>query len=140
MRYRTGLLRGLTAAMVLGFVSAAAYAEDKDKKADPTGTWKWSFTSQQGQTFESTLKLRRDGDKLAGTYTGRGGQEIAVEDLKYEAGDLAFKVTRERDGQKFTARYRGKVSADTIKGQVETDFGGQNRTRDWEAKRAEDKK
>ena len=40
-------------------------------------------------------------------------------------------ITRERDGQSFTIKYSGKVSADTITGKIETG----DRTRDWKAER-----
>jgi len=42
---------------------------------------------------------------------------------------------RERDGQKLTSKYSGKLAGDTIKGKIETERDGQTRTRDWEAKR-----
>ena len=46
------------------------------------------------------------------------------------------KVTRERDGQKFTIKYSGKTSGDTLKGKMEVNFGGEDRSFDFEAKRA----
>jgi hypothetical protein len=45
-------------------------------------------------------------------------------------------VTRERDGNKFTIKFKGKVSGDTIKGKSEIDRDGQTQSRDWEAKRS----
>jgi hypothetical protein len=110
------------------------------EKPGIAGTWKWSFTTQQGQTFESTVKLKLEGDRLTGAYVGRSGQETAIEDGNFKDGEVSFRVTRERDGQKFTSQYRGKLAGDTIKGQSESNFGGQARTRDWEAKRVEEKK
>ena len=53
----------LTVALAVGLLSSRAWAQGK---ADPTGTWKWSFTTQDGQTRESTLKLKLDGGKLSG--------------------------------------------------------------------------
>jgi hypothetical protein len=35
---------------------------------------------------------------------------------KYKDGELSFTITRERNGQKMTTKYAGKVSGDTIKG------------------------
>ena len=61
-------------------------------------------------------------------------------DAKYKDGELSFSVTREgRDGQKMTSKYSGKLSGDTIKGKIEMPArgGGEARTLDWEAKRAE---
>lgn len=105
-----------------------------DDSANPTGTWKWSATFNN-QTREFTLKLKLEGDKLSGAMLGRDNQETPIEDASYKDGEVAFKVTRERNGQKFTVKYKGKVDGDTIKGKSEADFNGQTRSRDWEAKR-----
>lgn len=109
-------------------------ANAQDKKVDPTGTWKWSFTGQNGQTRETTLNLKLDGDKLTGTISGRGG-ETAIEEAKIKGEEISFQVTREFQGNKVTMKYNGKISGDTIKGKTETQRDGEPRTRDWEAKR-----
>ena len=69
---------------------------------------------------------------------GRDNQETPIEDATYKDGEVSFKVTRERNGQKFTTKYHGKVSGDTIKGKAESERQGQAQSRDWEAKRAKD--
>jgi hypothetical protein len=124
----------VTFAVCVGLVGLAR-AEDK---ANPTGTWKWSVTGANGQTRETTLKLKLDGGKLTGAVVGRNGQETAIDDATFKDGQISFKVTRERMGQKFTTKYSGKLSGDTIKGKSEFDRGGQTQSRDWEAKRAKD--
>src|SRR5256885_1977493 len=109
--------RLMGAALVLtlaGFVGTAR-AEDKAKL---TGTWKWSVTVNN-QTRETTLKLKQDGDKLTGAVVGRNNQETAIEDASFKDGQVSFKVTRERNGQKRTTKYTGKLSGDTIKGKAE---------------------
>jgi hypothetical protein len=125
---------GVLALTFVGLVSPAR-ADDK-AKADPTGTWKWSVTAQGGQTRETTLKLKLDGGKLTGAIVGRNNQETAIEDASFKDGTVSFKVTRERNNQKFTTKYSGKLTGDTIKGKTEAEAGGQTRMRDWEAKRA----
>jgi len=105
--------------------------------ADPSGTWKWS-TTFNGQTRETTLKLNLEGDKLTGTMVGRSGRETAIQDGKYKDGGVSFTVVRERNGQKMTSKFSGKVSDDTIKGKVEFERQGQAQSRDWEAKRVKE--
>jgi len=105
-----------------------------DKKVDPAGTWKWSFTGQNGQTRETTLKLKMDGDKLTGTVSGRNG-DTAIEEAKLKDDTISFQVTREFNGNKFTQKYSGKISGDTIKGKIEFARNGEAQSRDWEAKR-----
>lgn len=118
------------AAMVVGFPSAS----QADEKADPTGTWKWSVTFGD-QTREFTLKLKLEGDKLTGAMLGRDNQETPIEDASFKDGEVAFAVTRERNGQKFTIKYKGKLEGDTIKGKSEFERNGEKQSRDWEAKR-----
>ena len=123
-----------SAAIVLAFVGLASIANAEDK-ANPTGTWKWSV-ERNGQVRETTLKLKLDGDTLTGTVSGRDGKDNAIEDATFKDGEVAFKVTRERKGQKFTVKYQGKVSGDTIKGKSEFEREGKAQSRDWEAKRS----
>jgi hypothetical protein len=124
----------LTAMLISLAVANFTRATLADESTDPTGTWKWSVTFNN-QTREMTLKLKLEGDKLSGTMLGRDNQETAIEDAKYKDGEVSFTVTRERNGQKFTIKYQGKVSGDTIKGKAEFQRDGQAQSRDWEAKR-----
>lgn len=123
--------RSMWFVMLALVVCALAWAAE-----NPTGTWKWT-TEVNGQKRENTLKLKLEGDKLTGALVGRNNQETAIEDGKYKDADLSFKVVRERNGQKITSKYAGKITGDTIKGKIETD-AGQNREREWEAKRAKE--
>jgi hypothetical protein len=126
----------LSAFVIPAFVRADE--ADKDSKAKVDGTWKWSFTTQDGQTRESTAKLKQEGDKVTGTVSGRQGNDTEIKDGKLDKeGNLTFTVTREFNGNTMTAKYHGKVEGDTIKGKIETKRGdGESRERDWEAKRA----
>lgn len=113
---------------------AGLLASAEDKKIDPTGTWKSSFTNQNGQVRETVINLKLDGDKLTGTVSGRNG-DTAIESGKISDDDISFQVTREFNGNKVVIKYSGKISGDTIKGKTESERDGQPQTRDWEAKR-----
>jgi hypothetical protein len=128
--------RVLPGVVVLVLVGLAGMARAEDK-ADPTGTWKWTVQSNNGDR-EVTLKLKLDGDKLTGSMPGRNNRETKIEDGTFKDSEVTFKVTRERNGQKTVITYKGKVSGDTIKGKIETDRDGETRSRDWEAKRSKD--
>ena len=127
------MMKRLAAAAVLlalvGLVGTARAAED------PTGTWK--FTAMLGKkSTDATLKLKLDGDKLTGTVglaEGRG--DTAISDGTFKDDKVSFTVTRELKGQKFTQKYSGTVSGDTIKGKIESERDGKSRSADWEAKR-----
>jgi hypothetical protein len=129
-------LRSLLVVSVWGVISATTFAQDK---ANPNGTWKWSFTTANGETFEMSVKLKLDGEKLTGMFVGRDGRETPIEEAKYKDGDVAFQVTRERDGNKFTVKYHGKVTGDSIKGSAELNIGGEDRSFDWNPTRVAEK-
>lgn len=136
------ILTSLTTAACLGLILGIT-AQAQDKKVDPTGTWKWSQAGRQGgNPVEMTLKLKLEGEKLTGSVTrpGRQGgdpQETAIENAKLKGDEVSFEVTREFQGNKFTTKYNGKISGDTIKGTTERPGrdGGDPRKDPWEAKR-----
>jgi hypothetical protein len=119
------------AAAVLALVGLTGAAR-ADDKPNPTGTWKWKFEIN-GQEREFTLKLKLEGDKLTGAMVGRDGNETAIEDAKYKDGEVSFKVTRERNGNKITSKYSGKISGDKFKAKSETEVNGETRKREFEA-------
>ncbi len=133
--------RAIGVALLLAFTACFnVQAEDKEKaKADPTGTWKWTVTFNN-QSRDVTLKLKLDGDKLTGSMPGRNNTETAIEEGTFKDNEVAFSVTRERNGQKFTTKYKGKLDGDTIKGQTESVRNGETQKRDWEAKREKEEK
>jgi len=104
----------------------AAAAQD----ASPAGKWKWSV-ERNGESFESKLELKLDGDKLTGTFTGRDGKETPIAEASFKDGEVKFQVSRERNGETVTMKYSGKVAGDTITGKAENG----DRSRDWKAER-----
>ncbi|AMV27835.1 hypothetical protein VT84_25760 [Gemmata sp. SH-PL17] len=120
----------LTAALVLGLAGTVT-AEDK---AGPVGTWKCE-TDIMGQKRESTVTIKKDGDKFTGTAIGQDKKEVKLDNVKFKDGELTFSVDREREGTKFTIKYKLKVDKDTVKGKAEAEFGGETRSFDVEGKR-----
>ena len=126
------LALGLLAA---GLVVVTGTTRAQDKAADPTGTWTWTV-ERKGEKREVTLKLVNAGGKLTGTVSAGKDGESKIEDGSFKDGEVRFSVTRERNGEKFTSKYGGKLSGDAIKGSYETTVGGKEQKKDWEAKRA----
>ena len=123
------------AAVLTVTVILSGMAEAADKNF--TGKWLYSWTTQDGNKIETTFDLKQDGDKVTGTVTGRGGQKTEISDGAVKDGLLTFKVVREREGNKFTVDYSGKLEGDSIKGKTAMEFNGNKREREFEAKRAE---
>jgi hypothetical protein len=125
--------RFVMAGLVVALAGLVAGVRADDKKADPTGTWTLTMEIK-GQKREQTLKLKLDGAKLTGTIQ-RKDQETPIEDGKFKDGEISFNVSREVKGEKITTKYTGKVTGDTMKGKMESKFGGQDFTVDFEGKK-----
>ena len=121
--------RLLAAAFAAGLLTATALA------ADPTGTWKWTVSTPNGD-LETTLTLALKDGALTGTYSNSFGN-TAISNTSLKDAAIAFDVQREFDGNKFILKYQGKLDGDTIKGTIEVPGmdGGEPRKVDWNAKR-----
>lgn len=103
--------------------------------ADPTGTWKWTARSPNGDV-ETTLKLESTDGKLAGAYSNQFG-DAAISHPSLQDDVIAFEVVRDLGGSKYVVKYRGKLEGDTITGTIEAPGhdGGKSLKLDWDAKR-----
>ena len=106
-------------AFTLAFaLNSPAFAADNNL----AGTWKATFTARNGQTIESTLKLKQDGDKLSGVVIGRNGNETPLDEITLAGDQLSLKFTRERNGEKVAA-YRDPSGAVTLRSAICTHMG-----------------
>jgi hypothetical protein len=121
----------LSAALVLGL---SGLAGARDEKADPVGTWKCAYEIGD-QKRMSTLTIKKDGDKLAGTMSWPDQKEAKLKDVKLKDGTLTFSAEREVMDNKFTVEYKLMIDGDKLKGKGTVEFGGEKREFDIEAKR-----
>ena len=121
----------LATALVFGLCGLAGA---RDAKADPVGTWKCEYEIG-GQRRESTLSVKKDGDKLTGTMTYQDKQEAKLKNLKLKDGELTFSVDRKLMDMTFTVEYKLKVEGDKLKGKAAADFGGEKMEFDIEGQR-----
>jgi len=132
--------RFMKLALVVAMVAFVTGVQADDKN-NPTGTWKWTPAAggggggKKGTPREMTLKLKLDGDKLTGSLPGRGDQETQIEDGTFKNGEVSFKITRERNGNKTTTTYKAKVDGDKMTGTIDR---GQGEPTKFEAKRSKD--
>ncbi len=117
--------------LVVSWLGSSALAAD----ANVIGTWKSSFTTSDGQTMQSSLKIKQAGDQLSGTVSGRNGNEFPMDEVKLTGDQLSLKVTRERNGEKITMRVVATANGDSLKGKLQSNWGGEDRTVDWVATR-----
>ncbi len=121
----------LSAALVLGLCSLAGAEGDK---ADPVGTWKCAYKIGDQQRM-STLTIKKDGDKLAGTMSWPDQKETKLKDLKLKDGALTFSAERKFKDNTFTVEYKLTIDGDKLRGKGAVDAGGEKREFDIEGKR-----
>ena len=123
----------LSMALVLGVCGLAGAADDK--VVDPVGTWKCEYEIG-GQKRTSTLTIKKDGDKLAGTMSWPDQNETKLKDLKLKDGTLTFSAVRKlRMDDEITVEYKLTIDGDKLKGKGAAEFGGEKREFDIEGKR-----
>jgi hypothetical protein len=120
----------LSVAFVLGVCGLAVAAD----KVDPVGTWKCEYEIG-GQKRTSTLTIKKDRDKLAGTMSWPDQKETNLENLKLKDGTLTFSAERKFMDNQFTVEYKLTIDGDKLKGKGATEFGGQKREWDINGKR-----
>jgi hypothetical protein len=120
-----------SAALVLGICGVAVA---QGEKADPVGTWKCEY--QIGEMKRtSTLTIKKEGDKLAGTMSWPDQKEAQLKDVKLKDADLTFSAERELMENKLNIEYKFTITGDKLKGKGAVEFGGQKREFDIEATR-----
>ena len=113
----------LSAALVLGLCGLAGA---RDKKADPVGTWKCEY--QIGDMKRtSTLTIKKDGDKLAGTMRWPDQKDEKLKDVKLKDGTLTFSAVRKLMNNEITVEYKLTIDGDKLKGTGAAEVGGEKR-------------
>jgi len=120
----------LSMALVLGVCGLAGAAD----KVDPVGTWNCEYEIG-GQKLTSTLTIKKDGDKLAGTMSWPNQKETNLKDLKLKDGTLTFSAVRKLMDNEIPVEYTLKIDGDKFKGKGAAEFGGQKQEFDFEGKR-----
>ncbi len=121
----------LSAALVLGLCGLAGA---RDEKADPVGTWKCEYDIG-GMKRMSTLTIKKDGDKLAGTMSWPDQKAAKLKDVKLKDGELTFSAVRLIMDNKFTVEYKFTINRDKLKGKGAVEVGGEKREFDIAGKR-----
>jgi hypothetical protein len=120
----------LSMALVLGVCGLAGAAD----KVEPVGTWKCEYEIG-GQQRTSTLTIKKDGDKLAGTMSWPDQKDEKLKDVKLKEGTLTFSVVRKFMDNEFTVEFTLTIDGDKLKGKGAVEFGGQKQEYDIEGKR-----
>ena len=120
----------LSIALVLGVCGLARAAD----KVEPVGKWKCEYEIGD-QKRTSTLTIKKDGDKLAGTMSWPNQKETKLKDLKLKDGTLTFSAVRKLQENEITVAYTLTIDGDKLKGKGAVENGGTKTEFDIEGKR-----
>ena len=121
----------LSAALVIGLCGLAGA---QGEKADPVGTWKCEYEIG-GQKRMSTLTIKKDGDKLAGTMSWPDQKETKLKDVKLKDAELTFSAVRVFMENKIAVEYKLTINGDKLKGKGAAESGGKKQEFDIGGKR-----
>ena len=79
-----------------------------------------------------------DGDQLMGVITDGQGRNGSIKDAKLKGSDISFRVEIERDSQKLSFAYKGKLANDVIKGTVTATIIGRETNFDFDGNRVKE--
>jgi hypothetical protein len=82
--------------------------------ADVDGKWAGTMATPMGD-IPVGFTLKADGAKLTGTTMGPDGGDVAIKDGKIDGANISFTVTFDFGGMPFMLAYKGVVSGDSIK-------------------------
>jgi hypothetical protein len=80
--------------------------------ADLNGKWKGDLTAPDGNTLETTMVFKVDGQKLTGAVTNMYGEEQITEGT-VKGDDISFVILA--GGGQFKLVYKGKVAGEQLK-------------------------
>lgn len=104
--------------------------------ADINGKWKSEFTGPDGNNRTNVFTFEVKGEVVTGTVTSSMAPEPAkIEEGTLKGDAIAFKVTRNMQGNEIKLSYTGTVKGDEIPLKVSADAGGQTFEFDIVAKR-----
>src|ERR1700728_519852 len=93
--------------------------------ADFTGHWLSVRKTSDGQTHETSLWLKADGNRLSGYLTGRDESEPLSEG-KITGNEISFVIVRDEFGKERRILYHGSVTGQTLHLQMTRQDGSQS--------------
>jgi hypothetical protein len=126
----------LTMALVIGICGLAGAADDK--KANQVGTWKCEYKID-GKKRTSTLTIKKDKAKFAGTMSWPDQKATKLKELKVKGSTLTFSAERKVMDNTFTVEYKLTITGDKLKGKGAVKVGDDKREFDINGKREKGK-
>jgi hypothetical protein len=121
----------LSAALVLGL---CGLADARAEKGDPVGTWNCEYEIGNMKRM-STLTIKKDGDKYAGTMSWPDQKETKLMDVKFKDGTVTFSAVRKIMDNELKVEYKLTFDGDKFKGKAAVEINNEKNEIDIEGKR-----
>lgn len=95
---------------------AATAATPPVRQAPPPKLYKLVVPSEDGEEFESALRLAEVENRLTGVLVGPDGEEAPIRRARLLGGELSFEVTFGSGEEAVSLKFQGRVLNDTVKG------------------------
>jgi hypothetical protein len=103
--------------------------------ADAAGLWRWNGMTSKGEQ-PYTLRLKQNFQDVSGHVTIQEGRRIRIKEAELTGDRLRFSVKyKEANKQKMVMQFEGRVSGDTLHGNVEVIGGPLAGNHPWTARR-----
>ncbi len=103
--------------------------------AKVAGVWRWNMTTSAGKE-EFALRLTQQFQEIQGEVHVKG-QKTSVGDARLVGDQISFTCDGDSKKQKVRMRFRGRISGDTLRGDVEVQGGPSAGKYSWVAKRSQ---
>jgi hypothetical protein len=102
--------------------------------AKVAGIWGWSVSASSGKE-DFTLRLTQQFQEIQGEMNVKG-QKASIGDARLVGDQISFTYDGDTKKKKVQMRFRGRISGDTIQGDVEVQGGPSEGKYSWIAKRS----
>ena len=126
----------LLALLLIGLLATYSTAQERAKKVDPSGTWRFEY-ELEGLTVKDSLELQlgKEG-AVTGIYKGRAENPIELSSGKIDGDQIELEMAFDFQGLEIKVKFEGKVKEDDIEGLVIATTQQGDMDFDWIAKRS----
>jgi hypothetical protein len=96
----------------------SAAAPPSELPRDTTGVYKLVIASDEGDEFESTLKLMKQAGQLTGTLLSPGGEEAPIEHALLDGSALSFDFSLGAGEEALSLKFQGQIEKGLVKGKL----------------------
>jgi hypothetical protein len=108
----------LKAAAIKPAAAISAAPPQANPPHDTATVYKLVVASDEGDEFESSLKLTKRAGQLTGTLMSPDGAEVPIEHALLDGSELSFDLSLGAGEESLSLKFQGKIDKDLVKGKL----------------------